>query len=81
VLTWEYDVIYIDPNDPQQKQNGMPLVTRALNRRGQQGWEALTVIDLANIRKAMLFKRPSQAPPTPDALADPAHDAGVTGAR
>jgi hypothetical protein len=77
----EYDVIYIDPNDLHQKQNGMPLVTRALNAKGQQGLEALTVIDLENTRKAILFKRPCQAPPTPDALADSAHNAGVTGER
>ena len=54
--TWEYDVIYIDPNDLHQKQNEIPLATRALNRKGQQGWEALTVVDLDNARKAILFK-------------------------
>jgi hypothetical protein len=70
--TWECDVIYVDPNDLHQKQNEMPLLTRTLNRRGQQGWEALT---------AILFKRPCQAPPTPGDLADSAHDAGVTGER
>jgi len=29
---WEYDVIYIDPNDLHKKQGSTPLATRALNR-------------------------------------------------
>ena len=57
---WEYDVIYIDPNDLRGKQNGTPLATRALNRMGQQGWEAVAMVDLESSRKAVLFKRPCE---------------------
>ena len=79
--TWEYDVIYIDPKDLHQAQNGTPLATRSLNRKGQQGWEALTVVDLENARKAILFKRPCQAPAPPGAVADSMRDAGLAGER
>ena len=79
--TWEYDVIYIDPKDLHQKQNEIPLATRALNRKGQQGWEALTVVDLDNARKAILFKRPCPGPAASDALADSVRDAAVAGER
>jgi hypothetical protein len=75
---WEYDVIYIDPNDLHQKQNGTPLATRALNRKGQQGWEALTVIDLDNARKAILFKRPCERGSLTEALDDSTQPAGAT---
>jgi hypothetical protein len=75
---WEYDVIYIDPNDLHQKQNGTPLATRALNRMGQQGWEALTVVDLDNSRKAILFKRPCEQGAPTEALADSTHPVGAT---
>ena len=77
---WEYDVIYIDPNDLHQKQNGTPLATRALNRMGQQGWEAVAMVDLASARKAVLFKRPCAAQSATDALADSGHSASGTGA-
>ncbi len=76
---WEYDVIYIDPNDLFQKQNGTPLATRLLNRMGQQGWEALTVIDLDNARKAILFKRPCERVNlTTEAIDDSTQPAGAT---
>jgi hypothetical protein len=70
---WEYDVVYIDPNDLHQKQNGTPLATRALNRMGQQGWEAVAMVDLANARKAVLFKRPCAKQSATDAPADTGH--------
>ena len=60
--TWEYDVIYIDPNDLHHKQNGIPLATRALNRMGQQGWEAVAMVDMESSRKAVLFKRLCEQP-------------------
>jgi len=78
---WEYDVIYIDPNDLHQKQNGTPLATRALNRMGQQGWEAVTMVDLENSRKAVLFKRPCEGQTVTDAVAASRHPAGVAGPR
>ena len=56
--TWEYDVMYIDPNDLHQKPMTTPLATRAMNRMGQQGWEAIAIMDLEGARKAILFKRP-----------------------
>ena len=68
---WEYHVIYINPDDFQHKQNDVPLATRALNRVGQEGWEALAVVDLEGSRKAILFKRPkpeeTSTPPPPGA--------------
>lgn len=67
---WEYDVIYIDPNDLHHKQNGTPLATRALNRMGQLGWEAVAIVDLESSRKAVLFKRPYEGQTATDALAD-----------
>ena len=70
---WEYDVVYIDPNDLHQGQGSTPLATRALNRIGQQGWEAVTMIDVANARKAVLFKRPCARQSATDALADSGH--------
>ena len=66
---WEYDVIYIDPNDLNQKQNGTPLATRALNRMGQQGWEVVAMVDLESSRKAVLFKRPREGQTATDVLA------------
>ena len=75
---WEYDVIYIDPNDLHQKQNGTPLATRALNRMGQQGWEAVAMVDMESGRKAVLFKRPCAEHSATDALADSGHPAGGT---
>jgi hypothetical protein len=57
---WEYHVIYLDPDDFQHKQNGVPIATRALNRMGEGGWEAVAVIDMEQSRKAILFKRPGQ---------------------
>ena len=75
---WEYDVIYINPNDLHQKENGTPLATRALNRMGQQGWEALSVIDLENARKAILFKRPREQGTLTEVLDDSTHPAGAT---
>ena len=60
--TWEYDVIYIDPADLHHKQLGVPLATRALNRMGQQGWEAISMVDMESGRKAVLFKRPGDQP-------------------
>jgi hypothetical protein len=57
---WEYDVIYINPNDLHHNQNETPLATRALNRMGQQGWEAVAMVDLECARKAVLFKRPCE---------------------
>jgi hypothetical protein len=58
--TWEYSVIYLDPDDFQDKLDAVPLATRALNRMGQQGWEALAVLDMDKARKAILFKRPGR---------------------
>jgi hypothetical protein len=58
--TWEYSVIYLDPKDFQDKLDAVPLATRALNRMGQQGWEALAVLDMDKARKAILFKRPGR---------------------
>jgi hypothetical protein len=78
---WEYDVIYIDPNDLHQKQNGTPLATRALNRMGQQGWEAVTMVDLESSRKAVLFKRPCDGQTTTDAVAASGHPDGVDRSR
>jgi hypothetical protein len=74
---WEYDVIYIDPNDLHQKQNGTPLATRALNRMGRQGWEAVTMVDLESSRKAVLFKRPREGQTAADAVAASGHPDGV----
>ena len=68
---WEYDVIYIDPKDLHQKQNGTPLATRALNRMGQQGWEAVAMIDMESGRKAVLFKRPCDGQTSTGAPASP----------
>ena len=76
---WEYDVIYIDPNDLHQGQGSTPLATRALNRMGQQGWEAVAMVDLASARKAVLFKRPCAGHSATDALADSGHP--TSGAR
>jgi hypothetical protein len=59
---WEYHVIYLDPDDFQRKQNGVPIATRALNRLGGEGWEAVAVVDMDTSRKALLFKRPIQTP-------------------
>jgi hypothetical protein len=73
---WEYDVIYIDPNDLHQKQIGTPLATRALNRMGQQGWEAISVVDLEGARKAILFKRACRSQTSTDVLADSGHYVG-----
>jgi hypothetical protein len=78
---WEYDVIYIDPNDLHQKHNGIPLATRALNRLGQQGWEAVAMVDMESSRKAVLFKRPCEQQTATDALADSGHPPGATRAR
>jgi hypothetical protein len=78
---WEYDVIYIDPNDLHQKQNGTPLATRALNRMGQQGWEAVAMVDLESSRKAVLFKRPAEVQATADAVAASGHPDGVVRSR
>jgi hypothetical protein len=75
---WEYDVIYVDPNDLHQKHIGTPLATRALNRMGQQGWEAVAMVDMESGRKAVLFKRPCAQQSATDALADSGHPAGVT---
>jgi hypothetical protein len=63
---WEYDAVYIDPNDLHQKQNGTPLAIRALNRMGQQGWEIVGMVDMENARKAVLFKRPREQQVTPE---------------
>jgi hypothetical protein len=78
---WEYDVIYIDPNDLHQKQNGTPLATRALNRMGQQGWEAVAMVDLESSRKAVLFKRPCDGQTATDAVAASGHPDDVAGPR
>ena len=67
---WEYNVIYIDPNDLHQQQNGTPLATRALNRMGQQGWEVVAMVDLESSRKAVLFKRPCEGQTATDVLAN-----------
>lgn len=75
--TWEYDVIYIDPNDLHQKLLTTPLATRAMNRMGQQGWEAIAVVDLEGARKAILFKRPCTEQNATDDLADAKHDVGT----
>ena len=75
--SWEYDVIYINPSDLHHKQIGTPLATRALNRMGQQGWEAVAMIDMESGRKAVLFKRPCAEHSATDALADAGHPAGV----
>ena len=61
IRAWEYHVIYLDPDDFQHKQNGIPIATRALNRMGEVGWEAVAVVDMEKSRKAILFKRPGQA--------------------
>ena len=63
--TWEYDVIYVDPNDLHHQQPGVPLAIRALNRLGQQGWEAISMVDMESGRKAVLFKRPCEQPSAP----------------
>ena len=76
---WEYDVIYVDPNDLHQKQIGIPLATRALNRMGQAGWEAVAMVDMESGRKAVLFKRPCAKQSATDALADSGHPANGTG--
>jgi len=52
---WEYDVIYIDPNDLHQKQVGTPLATRAMNRMGQQGWEAVAMAGRITRRKKAIL--------------------------
>jgi hypothetical protein len=78
---WEYDVIYIDPNDLHQKLITTPLATRALNRMGQQGWEAVAVVDLEGSRKTILFKRPWKERTASDALADSGQYAGAASER
>ena len=78
---WEYDVIYIDPNDLHHKQIETPLATRALNRMGQQGWEAVAMIDMESGRKAVLFKRPCEGQAATDAPAGPSQAAGGIGTR
>lgn len=78
---WEYDVIYIDPNDLHQKQNGTPLATRALNRMGQQGWEAVAMVDLESSRKAVLFKRPCDGQTVAGAVAASGHPDGMARSR
>lgn len=78
---WEYDVILINPNDLHQGQTGTPLATRALNRMGQQGWEAVSMVDLEGTRKAVLFKRPCAQATTTDTLADSGHPGGFSPAR
>jgi hypothetical protein len=60
VQTWEYHVIYLNLDDFQQKQNQIPIATRALNRLGEQGWESYAVVDMDTSRKALLFKRPKR---------------------
>jgi hypothetical protein len=74
---WEYDMIYIDPNDLHHQQSGIPLATRALNRLGQQGWEAVAMVDLASSRKAVLFKRPCEQHVAPEARETPASPTGA----
>ena len=63
-------MIYIDPNDLHHKQLGVPLATRALNRMGQQGWEAVSMVDMESGRKAVLFKRPGDQPEAATPAAD-----------
>ena len=64
---WEYHVIYLDPDDFQHKQNGVPIATRALKRLGEERWEAVAVVDLDTSRKALLFKRPKSDCSSPNA--------------
>jgi hypothetical protein len=64
-----------------QKQNRTPLATRALNRMGQQRWEAVAMLDLESSRKAVLSKRPCEQRILTEALADSTHPAGATRAR
>ena len=78
---WEYDVIYIDPKDLHHHEAGTPLATRALNRMGQQGWEAVAMIDMENARKAVLFKRPCAPQSQTQALADSGHPSNAVRVR
>ena len=54
---WEYLVVSLPPFEPPTHAPGASSAVHALNKEGEQGWEAVGMTTLADASLAVLFKR------------------------
>jgi hypothetical protein len=60
MTTWEYLILELPGFEPATHAPGASAAVQALNAEGEQGWEAVGVISLAEMRTAVLLKRPRE---------------------
>ena len=60
MTTWEYLILELPSFEPATRAPGASAAVNALNAEGEQGWEAVGAISLAEGRTAVLLKRPRE---------------------
>ena len=58
MTTWEYLIVELPSFEPATHAPGASAAVNALNREGDQGWEAVGLTPLSDGRIAVLLKRP-----------------------
>ena len=58
MTTWEYLIVELPNLEPPTHTPGASAAVHALNKEGQQGWEAVGLTPLGDGRIAALLKRP-----------------------
>ena len=58
VVRWEYLIVVMPPFQPPTRVPGGSDAVHALNEEGALGWEAVTMMELADGRITTLLKRP-----------------------
>jgi hypothetical protein len=60
MTTWEYLILELPNFEPATHAPAASAAVHALNAEGEQGWEAVGMISLAEGRTAVLLKRPRE---------------------
>jgi hypothetical protein len=60
MITWEYVIVALPAFEAPTQVPGASLAVAALNREGDQGWEAVGMTALHDGTIAVLLKRPRQ---------------------
>ncbi len=60
MTTWEYLILELPSFEPATHAPGASAAVHALNTGGEQGWEAVGAISLAEDRTAVLLERPRE---------------------
>jgi hypothetical protein len=58
MATWEYLILELPSFEPPTRAPGASAAVHALNKEGEDGWEAVGMIPLAEEKIAVLLKKP-----------------------